>query len=125
MKSTIKLFILIFLGFSKINAQILPFLGIYNIDSCKFESACKYVSFSSDSNNIWQLGKPNKVFFDSAYSGTNAIITDTINSYSVTNHSYFDIKIPSNSWFQLGNRIISFKHKFDTDSLKDGGYIEA
>lgn len=125
MKSFIKLFILIFIGFSKLNAQILPFKGIHNIDSCNFESACNYVSFSTDSNNIWHLGKPNKDFFDSAYSGTNALITDTTNSYPTANHSYFDIKIGSNFNSPYGNRIIGFKHKFDTDSLKDGGYIEA
>lgn len=122
MKSTIKLFILIFLSFSKVNAQIIPLRGIYNIDSCNFESACQYIGFSSDSNNIWQLGKPNKLFFDSAYSGTNAIVTDTGNSYQSTNHSYFDIKIPSKIFFK--NCVISFKHKFETDSLKDGGYID-
>jgi hypothetical protein len=83
------------------------------------------VSFPSDSNNIWQLGKPNKVFFDSAYSCAYAIVTDTINSYPATNHSYFDVKIGSNNNGPNGNRIIGFKHKFDTDSLKDGGYIEA
>lgn len=127
MKSYIKIIILIFLGlgFNKLSAQIRPFQGIHNLDSCKFESTCKYVSFPSDSNNIWQLGKPNKVFFDSAYSLTNAIITDTIYPYLANNHSYFDVKIGSNFNSPYGNRIVGFKHKFDTDSLKDGGYIEA
>lgn len=125
MKSYSLIFILLFLGFSNVYAQILPYLGIYNLDSCSFESACKYVSFPNDSNNIWQLGKPNKVFFDSAYSGTYAVITDTINPYPASNHSYFDIQIVSNTSSPNGNRIVGFKHQFETDSLKDGGFIEA
>jgi hypothetical protein len=125
MKLTLQLLFILFLGFSEISAQIRPFQGIYNLDSCDFESgSCQYVSFTNDSNNVWQLGKPNKVLFDSAYSGNNAIVTDTTNSYPVNNHSYFDVRIVSKNNAPYGNRIISFKHKFDTDSLKDGGYIE-
>jgi len=76
--------------------------------------------------NIWQIGRPSKTFFDSAYSIPNAIVTDTINFYPSNNLSTFTIKISDPSWNQqqLNRTSINFMHKFDTDSLIDGGYIE-
>ncbi|MDA3953800.1 MAG: transposase [Bacteroidales bacterium] len=41
--------------------------------------------FDSSEPPIWQIGTPNKTFFDSAYSSPNAIITDTVNYYPINN----------------------------------------
>lgn len=60
----------------------------------RFDSSNIYLQIdTTSSNNIWQVGQPSKTFFDSAYSPVNAIVTDTINSYPVNNHSAFDIYI--------------------------------
>ncbi len=76
-------------------------------------------------NNIWQISVPAKTFFDSAYSAPNAIVTDTLNFYPDTNLSSFTIMVWDPSWMFWDPSIgISFWHKFDTDSLQDGGYIE-
>ena len=76
-------------------------------------------------NNVWQIGAPTKTFFDSAYSAPNAIVTDTFNFYSDTNHSVFTLKVYDPSWGFFGPSIeVGYRHKFDTDSLQDGGYIE-
>lgn len=76
-------------------------------------------------SNIWQIGKPQKFFFDSAASFPNVLITDTLNYYSVNNQSSFTIKISDTTWFNICQESgVSFLHKYDTDSLKDGGYIE-
>ncbi|MFA5781899.1 MAG: T9SS type A sorting domain-containing protein [Bacteroidales bacterium] len=112
-------FLLSFSTFSQIN----PFLGIYDVDSCKFESQCSLLQIDTSLQNIWQIGKPAKPFFDTAYSSLNALITDTINPYPISNHSYFDLIIPTN-YYYLANLIVGFKHKFQTDTLTDGGYIE-
>ena len=72
--------------------------------------------------NIWQTGTPAKVFFDSAYSVPNAMVTDTLNPYPVNNTSSFFFSI--NGPFLTMWIIIQFEHKYDTDSLYDGGYIE-
>jgi len=78
--------------------------------------------------NIWQIGKPQKTIFDSAYSYPNAIVTDTINNYPPNNLSAFNFKIFDPAWMSLTDPTscveFSFMHKFDTDSLKDGGYVE-
>ena len=46
-------------------------------------------------NNVWQIGKPQKTVFDSAYSYPNAIVTDTLNPYPVNDTSVFMIKVVS------------------------------
>ncbi len=82
---------------------------------------------TSLAGNIWQIGKPHKTLFDSAYSRPNAIVTDTIHYYPPNNFSAFTVKIFDPAWtgFYIADEDhISFKHKFDTDSLQDGGYIE-
>lgn len=80
---------------------------------------------TTNPSNIWQIGKPQKTFFDSAYSKPNAIVTDTINFYSVNNISSFVLKIYDSNWLSWPpDIIISFMHKYDTDTLKDGGIVE-
>lgn len=74
-------------------------------------------------NNLWQIGPPQKVLFDSAFSEPNVLITDTLNNYPVNNTSVFYVIFAWHSylmWPQLG-----FKFKIDSDSISDVGYIEA
>jgi hypothetical protein len=73
-------------------------------------------------NNVWQIGKPQKILFDSAFTASNAILTDTFNSYPQDNISEFIVKTPTymSGW---GGIDMTFFHKYDTDSLLDGGSI--
>lgn len=103
------------------SSQINPFLGIIDVDSCKFESQCVFLRLDTSIQNNWQIGKPLKPYFDTAYSLPYAIVTDTINPYPISNHSYFDLILPNYYFF---NMVVGFKHKFQTDSLIDGGYID-
>ncbi len=93
-------------------------------DTITFEEPYEYLKIDTSSRNIWQIGEPNKIFFDSAFSTNNAIVTDTLNNYPVNNYSFFDLYIGlyNNPWYYFSN-FIEIKHKFDTDTLKDGGYI--
>ncbi|MFM9945856.1 MAG: T9SS type A sorting domain-containing protein [Bacteroidia bacterium] len=100
--------------------QINPFKGIYTLDSCQFESSCKMVYYTDTVNTLWQIGKPQKPFFGVPYSGHFALITDTVKPYPNSIHTYFDVILPR----FYPNLIIGFKHKFETDLHKDGGYIE-
>ncbi len=43
----------------------------------------------SNPNCIWQVGHPNKTFFDSAHSAPNVIVTDTVNSIPPNDTSTF------------------------------------
>jgi hypothetical protein len=80
---------------------------------------------TANHSNIWQIGKPQKAFFDSAISKPKAIITDTINAYPINNQSSFTLKIFDPSWLFTGSDVIlMLNHKYDMDTLKDGGYVD-
>ena len=93
---------------------------IAQIDTVNFEIPPAHVHIDSAGNNIWQIGKPGKNVFDSAYSAPRAIVTDTLLSYPINNTSSFTLD------FELygGQPFIEFKHRFDSDTLSDGGFIE-
>ncbi len=79
---------------------------------------------TSQPNNIWQIGRPSKVIFNSAYSLPNAIVTDTLHYYPANNKSSFRIDVvptPVGCW---GIGYLGFNHKYDTRPNQDGGYVE-
>ncbi len=74
----------------------------------------KFVIDSSNAQNKWQIGKPQKAVFDSAYSPDNAIVTDTVNTYPGHDTSVFTILhsyMFSNIMFSL-----TFYYKLDKDA---------
>lgn len=77
---------------------------------------------TSYADNIWQIGSPNKVVFDSAYSAPNTIVTDTVAFYPVNNLSSFTLQIPFLNSIDMVD--VNFRHKYDTQAGQDGGYIE-
>ena len=85
-------------------------------------STLKFISIdTANHSNIWQIGNPDKVLFNSAFSTPNCIITDTINSYPTNNNSVFLIK----AFFGLGSdKYLRFNYKINTDTLNDYGTIE-
>jgi Secretion system C-terminal sorting domain len=85
-----------------------------------------FLDTSSDTNSIWQVGRPQKAIINQAYSSVNAIITDTVNSYSVNDSSFFLFKkIDSNLGFASGTGAsLSGYYFVNTDSLNDYGTIE-
>lgn len=74
---------------------------------------------STQSNNIWQIGTPSKAIFDSAYSVPLSLVTDTLNIYPNLNTSSFEFVV-----YTENQTDIWFVHRFDTDSLSDGGIVE-
>jgi len=117
----------------KISIIFLFVLIVCNQQSYAQWSCCDTVSFEKPSTNIvidtltgnlWQIGKPHKTFFNSSHSGTNAILTDTINNYPQNDTSSF-VYIIRNPFTQTCNTCMEFWHKYDTDSLTDKGIIDA
>ena len=74
---------------------------------------------TSQPNNLWQIGIPSKSVFNSAYSPTLAMVTDTLNTYPNGNTSSFEFVINTDD-----ATFISFWHRFNADYLADGGVIE-
>lgn len=106
-------------------SQAYPGYGVYPEDTCDFESNNPRLIINT-MNNDWQIGTPNKPFFGQALSIPNAIMTDTLNSYLSNKESHFDLLFTYNedfwAWYNL---YIKFDHKYQTDTLIDGGYISA
>jgi hypothetical protein len=74
--------------------------------------------------NIWQLGHPQKVTFNNAYSEPNVIVTDSINFYPVNNSSVFILKNLALDGFIYGLEFFSGFYYVQSDSLSDYGIME-
>jgi len=112
------------IAFLLINSALFSQKIVDTFDIITFEKPCSYLELDTSANNVWQIGKPRKKVFNSAYTPFNAIITDTINHYPASNYSYFDIKIGNFNMESYDyNVFIGIKHKYDTDRFRDGGYI--
>ncbi|RLD75948.1 MAG: hypothetical protein DRJ10_14375 [Bacteroidetes bacterium] len=119
----------------KRNLHILSILSLLTIiwttanaqwtyDTVSFENTTSKIIIDSTSNNSWEIGTPSKTFFDSAYSGTKAILTDTINNYAPNDTSSF-IYVIRNPYTQTCYTSMEFWHKYNMDTLTDIGIIEA
>ena len=100
----------------ELNAQSCTYLTLDDSVS----SSC--IKLDTSGGNLWKIGQPNKLIFNSAYSSANAIITDTANFYSSNNTSVFKFSVTT-SWNPCG-AYLTFYHKYDTDVQLDGGTIE-
>lgn len=77
---------------------------------------------TTDTNNIWQVGPPQKTIFNYAESSPNVIVTDTINPYTTNDTSSFIIKY-ENTFPDVINEFEG-SYYCDTDSLNDYGMME-
>ncbi len=94
-------------------------------DTLTFYPQYEWISIPSEENNIWQIGRANKDFLDSSLTKRAVIITDTINTYPTMVDDYFLLSIPQDdNFYSWAEGILSFYHKYHTDSLYDGGLIE-
>lgn len=84
-----------------------------------------WISIPSPNENIWDYGIPSKSIFNGSLSGDRTMITDSADSYPTLINDYFLISIPSSEdFYNWPEGILSFYHKYQTDSLFDGGLIE-
>lgn len=81
------------------------------------------IDIDTASQNVWQIGTPQKTIFDSAATQPYAIVTDTINFYPTNDTSRFIAKVWMNfgAW---GIFALQWKQKLDLDQGFDGGIIE-
>jgi hypothetical protein len=97
--------------------------GYINFDSPSYLTSI--VIDTSNSNNIWQVGRPEKTLFTEAYSFPRAIITDSINPYPPDNDSYFYLWVVVDYFPWLAEWTdFDFYYKIDCNSLLDYGRVE-
>lgn len=84
------------------------------------------INFGTDTNNIWQIGEPHKIIFDTAASFPNVLITDTVNYYPNNDTSSFQIHLKREYlWWDIASVFaIHWQQKLDYDRTFDGGLIE-
>lgn len=83
-----------------------------------------FIDTISNPDNIWQIGPPQKTFFNEAASMPNVIVTDTLNSYPINDTSSFIIKHQAFQGFTGWGASLEFNVSVQTDSLNDYGKIE-
>jgi hypothetical protein len=97
---------------------------IHPISVISFDEPTSWITILPLQNNIWQIGAPHKTFFNSAYTLPDAIVTDTINDYPLNNFSSFELIVGLFNVPEYANDLfIDFRHKYDSDTGQDGGYI--
>jgi hypothetical protein len=74
--------------------------------------------------NIWQIGHPQKVTFNNAYSEPNVIVTDSVSFYPLNNTSAFILKNLALEGFIYGLEFFSGAYYVQADSLNDYGLME-
>jgi hypothetical protein len=114
----ITVFILLFLVHVKVT------LSQYSYDSITFENPTDKILIDTSANNLWQIGTPQKTFFNAANTGNKAIMTDTLINYPVNNTSSF-IYVIRNPYTMTCFTRMQFWHKYDMDSASDQGKIDA
>lgn len=82
------------------------------------------VTIHTDSTNIWQIGKPQKTIFDSAYSLPNVIVTDTVGYIPVNDTSSFTISIHSSAYWSPFVYAYQWVQKLDLLKGHQDGIIE-
>lgn len=93
-------------------------------DLVSFEIPSLEIVIDTAGGNLWQIGEPQKTFFNSAFAGTKAILTDTVNYYPANDTSAF-IYIIRNPYTQTCETCMEFWHKYDMDTAGDAGIIDA
>lgn len=127
MHKSLALIIAFYLSFSSlcIGQISQPFGELLFEDSLSFDPIHEWITIPSPEENIWQIGQAKKQFLDSSLTRDPIIITDTAESYPPLSDDNFFVSIPTiGNWYTWAEGILSFYHKYQTDSMKDGGLIE-
>lgn len=113
---------------------ITAFLCFTNLTSAQFyqqyfdgaDTSADYsilIDFGSDTNNIWQVGPPQKIIFHSPATAPNVLVTDTVNYYPINDTSSFTYMLVNPIW-SWGIFALQWIQKIDYVHDFDGGIIE-
>jgi len=81
------------------------------------------IDIEPDTQNLWQIGPPQKTLFDTAFTAPNAIVTDTINRLQSRNISRFVVRIPDTA-LRWGILALQWVQKLDMAYDLQGGMVE-
>jgi len=92
--------------------------GPFDSFTVRFNTDTTHIIPDAAATPLWQRAHNHKVFFGSDTT-TVKMMTDTLNPYPVHANNYFVVRIPNR-----GNPVVTFWHRYQTDSAKDGGIVE-
>lgn len=126
-----KIFLLFFflLHFQNGFSQGEPPCGVFDFENPYYGGWCfltgAYFDTSSISNQIWQIGPPQKVIFNSAHSSPNAIVTKLDTYYPISDTSTFIFREVASMQLEWPRAFyLSGYFKINTDTINDFGFIE-
>ena len=118
----IKLYSLVFLLLLSVSANAqFNFFQYFDGADTVFQSSVN-IELDTSASNVWQIGPPQKIIFDSASTSPNAIVTDTVHYYPTNNVSSFRT-LMMNGWISWGILAFQWNQKLDLDT-NDGGIVE-
>jgi hypothetical protein len=122
MKNLLTLFLLLLAipGFNQVNT---PHGDLMFADTLEFDPTHSWISISDPESCIWEIGQPDKNYFDQPLSGNKAMLTDSSTYYGSNLNDVFMITIAWEEHY-IAEGILSFFHKYDTDYKTDGGIVE-
>jgi len=98
---------------------------IYDITFEDSLTSFVHINNLSDTDDVWQIGLPQKVAFNAAYSGTHVIVTDTTDSYPPNDTSEFIVyHLAMDGWGTPAHVVLGGNYWVDSDSVSDFGKIE-
>lgn len=131
-KISISISFIIAISYSLLSQSVInnntPYTSGYFEELYTFEYIDSHIWIDTSENNLWEIGVPKKEILNQAYSDSLAIITKISDYYQVSNTSYFEFNLTlpdDESGLQtIGEGRFNFKHKYNTEIGKAGGYIE-
>ena len=88
------------------------------------EGESLFIELEDSTNNIWQIGEPQKSVFDEASTTPNALVTDTLNSIPDSNYSAFVFGIHPELIYFSGVIAVNWNQKLDFEEGKEFGFVE-
>ncbi|MFT6996953.1 MAG: hypothetical protein ACJAQ4_000698 [Cryomorphaceae bacterium] len=94
-------------------------------DTISFSESSDIILMDTSITNLWEIAIPSKDYLDSAYSAPFAIITDSSNTYPDSADTYFELLFfqEGDPYYYMEQFFIGFIHKYDSDTLRDGGFM--
>jgi len=122
---TIVLGIIISIGIQSYAQVSEPYGSLLFEDTLTLEPIHDWITIPSQETNIWHVGRSDKGFLTGSNMQDAVLITDTLDSYPESIDDYFLISIPEeDNFWSWPEGILSFYHRYQTDSLYDGCIIE-
>lgn len=97
----------------------------FSINDPVIKDTNKFYIQRSAKDSLWQIGTTQKTFFSAGGFAKEGIMTDSVNTYPINADCSFVLNLPQIYKYKAPfNPIVTFTHRYETDSANDGGLVE-